>query len=68
MPLRSYNDEYVEGGVSVIYVTSELDGGELILGRSCSKEGLSFEQYHTQVRALEKEALAEAIVKVLEEE
>ena len=62
---RSYEDEHEEGGVSVHYVSSELDGGEIILQKSLSKEGLSFEAYDTKVRALEKEALAEAIVKVL---
>lgn len=49
------------------YVSSELDGGEIILQKKLSKEGLSFEAYDTKVRALEKEALVEAIVKVLKE-
>ncbi len=61
---KSYEDEHAEGGVSVHYVSSELDGGELILQKSLLKEGLSFEAYDKKVRALEKEALAEAIVKV----
>lgn len=62
---RSFEDEHPEGGVSVHYVSSELDGGEIILQKSTSKEGLDFDGYYEKVRALEKEALAEAIVEVL---
>ena len=65
---RSFEDEHPEGGVSVHYVSSELDGGELILQKSTLKEGLDFDGYYTKVRALEKEALAEAVVKVLKED
>ncbi|BAF71119.1 phosphoribosylglycinamide formyltransferase [Sulfurovum sp. NBC37-1] len=62
---KSYNDSYDEGGVSVHWVTSELDGGEIILQKKVSKEGLDFEQYDRTVRQIEKEALIEAIRKVL---
>jgi len=33
-------DEHAEGGVSVHYVTSELDGGELILQRKPCQRGI----------------------------
>jgi phosphoribosylglycinamide formyltransferase-1 len=49
----------------VHYVTSELDGGEVILQKEVAKEGLSFETYDEKVRSIEKVALAEAIKKVL---
>jgi len=62
---KSYEDEFAEGGVSVHYVTSELDGGEVILQKEVSKKGLDFEAYDEKVRRLEKEALAEAIRVVL---
>ncbi len=62
---KSYEDEHLEGGVSVHFVSSELDGGEVILQKTLAKKGLSFEEYDTQIRAIEKEALSEAIVKVL---
>jgi phosphoribosylglycinamide formyltransferase-1 len=62
---KSYNDAYPEGGVSVHWVTSELDGGEVILQKTVSKEGLSLEQYDRRIRQIEKEALIEAIQKVL---
>ncbi len=62
---KSYEDEDSYGGVSIHYVSSELDGGEVILQREVSKEGLSFEEYDAQVRSIEKETLVEAIRKVL---
>jgi len=62
---KSYEDEHTHGGVSVHYVSSELDGGEVILQKEVAKEGLSFEAYDEKVRSIEKEALAEAIRVVL---
>jgi len=62
---KSYEDAYAEGGVSVHYVSSELDGGEVILQKSVVKKGLDFDAYDAQIRAVEKKALIEAIVKVL---
>lgn len=62
---KSYKDEHTHGGVSVHYVTSELDGGEVILQKELAKEGLSFEAYDEKIRSIEKEALVEAIRKVL---
>jgi len=62
---KSYEDEYSNGGVSVHYVSSELDGGEVILQKEIAKEGLSFEAYDEKVRSIEKEALEEAIRVIL---
>ncbi|MEJ2498341.1 MAG: formyltransferase family protein [Sulfurovaceae bacterium] len=58
---KSYEDGHDEGGVSVHWVNSELDGGEIILQKVLKKEGLSFEQYDMMIREMEKEALLEAI-------
>ncbi len=62
---KSYEDEHTHGGVSVHYVSSELDGGEVILQKEIAKEGLTFEAYDEKVRSIEKEALVEAIRVVL---
>jgi len=62
---KSYEDEHTHGGVSVHYVSSELDGGEVILQKEIAKEGLDFEAYDTKIRSIEKEALVEAIKVVL---
>ena len=63
---RSFNDEYKLGGVSVHFVNSELDGGEVILQKSIDKSNLDFNEYYNKIRVIEKEALCEAILKVLE--
>jgi phosphoribosylglycinamide formyltransferase-1 len=62
---RSFEDAYPVGGVSVHWVTSELDGGEVIVQKEVDKAGLDFETYDSRIRTIEKEALAEAVLKVL---
>ena len=62
---KSYEDRYDEGGVSIHYVSSELDGGDVILQKSVAKKDLCFEAYDAEIRAIEKEALIEAIDIVL---
>ena len=62
---KSFQDAHTYGGVSVHYVSAELDGGEIILQKEMAKEGLSFETYNIKIRSLEKEALVEAIRIVL---
>ena len=61
---RSYEDKHLFGGVSVHWVSSELDGGEIILQKEIEKEGITLEDYDNQVRVVEKEVLVEAIKKV----
>ena len=63
---KSYEDMYDEGGVSVHYVSSELDGGEIISQKSITKENLSFEKYKLEVHKIEKKLLCDAICKILE--
>jgi len=63
---RSYDDENEEGGVSVHWVSSELDGGEVILQEVVEKASKSFETYESEVKKVEKIALVEAIKEVLE--
>ena len=63
---RSFEDEFKEGGVSVHFVTSELDSGEIIVQKKINKTSLNFNEYYNKIREIEKEALSEAILKVLE--
>jgi len=63
---KSYDDDYPEGGVTVHWVNSELDGGEIIRQKSISKEGMSFDEYERQIRTVEKKVLTEAIMEVLD--
>ena len=64
---KSYEDAHAEG-VSVHYVSSELDGGEVVLQKSVAKKRLDFDAYDAQIRAVEKVALTQAIIQVLKEE
>jgi len=62
---KSYEDDFAEGGVTIHMVSAELDGGEIILQKEIRKRGLSMEAYAQKVRRIEKEALIEAIRKIL---
>ena len=61
---KSYNDEHLEGGITVHWVTSKLDNGEIIIQKSIKKEGLDYQEYYKKIRTIEKEALCEAIKEV----
>jgi phosphoribosylglycinamide formyltransferase-1 len=58
---KSYADSSSTGGVTVHWVSSELDGGEIILQNEIAKEGLDFESYHQTIRKIEKDTLLQAI-------
>jgi len=64
---KSYVDPYPEGGVTVHWVTSELDGGEVLLQKKILKNKLSMASYSQKVRKIEKEALVEAIRIIVQE-
>lgn len=62
---RSYESGDKEAGVSVHWVNSELDGGEVILQkRFVRSEDMSFEDFESNIKVIEKEALSEAIIEV----
>ncbi|MBD3795488.1 MAG: phosphoribosylglycinamide formyltransferase [Epsilonproteobacteria bacterium] len=63
---RTYESDDVFGGVSVHWVNSELDAGEIIVQKQISKVGLSFDEYLEQIKTIEKIALCEAIEKSLQ--
>jgi phosphoribosylglycinamide formyltransferase-1 len=63
---KSYSDEYDEGGVSVHWVSSQLDSGEMILQQAIPKQNLSLDEYTQQIKTIEKQALLEALKKILE--
>ena len=62
---RSYDDENEEGGVSVHWVSSELDGGEVILQKMVQKDNKSFQEYEAEIKRVEKVALIEGIKEAL---
>ncbi|KIM02561.1 MAG: phosphoribosylglycinamide formyltransferase [Sulfurovum sp. AS07-7] len=62
---RTYKSDDEFGGVSVHWVNSELDAGEIIVQKQIYKVGLSFDEYLEQIKTIEKIALCEAIEKSL---
>ncbi len=63
---RSFESKEDFGGVSVHYVSDELDGGSVILQKKFPKEeDESFEDFHAKIKALEFELLPKAIRRVL---
>jgi phosphoribosylglycinamide formyltransferase-1 len=65
---RSFNSDMKVGGVSVLFVSSELDGGEIISQKCFQKDdGMSFEEFKKRIKELEFELLPQAIVKILKD-
>lgn len=62
---RSFEDAHTEGGVTVHWVTSELDGGEIIVQKRIAKAGHDLCSYTRAIKDIEKKALVEAIEKIL---
>jgi len=58
---NSYADEFLFGGVTVHYVSSELDGGDIILQREVAKENLIAREYEAKIKEIEKEVLLEGM-------
>jgi phosphoribosylglycinamide formyltransferase-1 len=63
---RSFEDIDAECGVSVHYVSNELDGGDIILQKSFLKsEDDTLESFSAKIKEIEYEIMPQAIVKVL---
>lgn len=63
---ESFESDMLVGGVSVHYVSEELDGGKLIMQRAFEKfDGMSLDEFEAKIHAIEHEILPESIVKIL---
>lgn len=63
---KSFESDEKEGGVSVHWVSSELDGGEIILQKAVAKEAHdTLDSFTTKIQACEYELLPLAIEKIL---
>ena len=66
---ESFESEMMLGGVSVHYVSEELDGGKLIAQRAFEREnGMSLEDWESKIHAIEHEILPDSIIKILTKE
>ncbi len=61
----SFKSEMLVGGVSVHFVSEELDAGKLISQEAISKEGLSLEEFEVKIHEVEYEILPKSVVKLL---
>jgi phosphoribosylglycinamide formyltransferase 1 len=65
---KSFESDDRECGVSVHYVSNELDGGEVILQKSFKRvENETFESFSAKIKNIEYEIMPQAIVEVLED-
>jgi phosphoribosylglycinamide formyltransferase-1 len=63
---RSYEANVSEAGVSVHFVSDELDGGEIIIQESFKKTTqMSYEEFEANIRKIEHEILSNAVIKLL---
>lgn len=62
----SFDSDMQVGGVSVHWVSEELDGGKLIMQRAFERtENMSLDEWSEKIHSIEHEILPEAIVKIL---
>ena len=66
---ESFESDMMLGGVSVHYVSEELDGGKRIAQRAFEREdGMSLEDWESKIHAIEHEILPDSIIKILTKE
>lgn len=63
---RSYEDENIDGGVTVHFVNEKMDDGEIIIQKRILKESLSFDKYLEEVKKAEFEIFPKAVLQTLE--
>ena len=63
---ESFDSDMKVGGVSVHWVSEELDGGKIIAQRAFEKSaGMNLEDFEAKIHAIEHEILPETIVQIL---
>ena len=63
---ESFDSDMKVGGVSVHWVSEELDGGKIIAQRAFKKSArMSLEEFEAKIHAIEHEILPETIVQIL---
>ena len=63
---ESFASDMQIGGVSVHWVSAELDGGKIIAQRAFErKDGMSEQEWEAKIHAIEHEILPQSIVKIL---
>ncbi len=61
---ESFSSDMKVAGVSVHWVSDELDGGKIIAQKAFEKGNLSFEEFENKIHALEHELLPQSIIEL----
>lgn len=61
---ESFQSDMKVAGVSVHWVSEELDGGKIIAQKAFEKKNLSFEEFKAQIHALEYELLPQSVIEL----
>lgn len=62
---ESFQSDMQVGGVTIHWVSSELDGGKIISQETFQRENKTYEQWEAQIHTLEHRLLPQTIVKLL---
>ncbi|MGH2305666.1 phosphoribosylglycinamide formyltransferase [Campylobacter taeniopygiae] len=63
---ESFKSDMKVAGVSVHWVSEELDSGKIITQKAFEKEGMSFNEFEEKIHDLEYEILPSSVVKIFE--
>ncbi|EPO4042485.1 phosphoribosylglycinamide formyltransferase [Campylobacter upsaliensis] len=63
---ESFESDMKVAGVSVHWVSEELDGGKIITQKAFEKKNLSFEEFEAQIHALEYELLPQSVIELFD--
>lgn len=61
----SYKSDMLVGGVSVHYVSEELDGGKLIAQEAFNKDNMSLEEFEKKIHEIEHDILPRSVIELL---
>ena len=61
---QSYESDMKVAGVSVHWVSEELDGGKIIAQKAFEKKNLTYEEFEEKIHALEYELLPQSVIEL----
>ena len=65
---ESYKSDMQVGGITVHWVSAELDGGKIIAQKTFSRKNRTFEEWEAKIHKLEHKLLPKTIVEILKKD
>lgn len=62
---ESFESDMMVGGISIHWVSAELDGGKIIAQKTFARKNRSFEEWEEKIHKLEHELLPKTIIRLL---